>query len=124
VTYVTVLDTNQAKRIPYQENQTEKIQQHKTQQAQKEWKQHSSILKNDLEKTKQVYETYCTNIDITSTSNCINTISPRLETYKEHIKSAKNFMQDNNHLLPNQQELLAILDEHSIYTKTLENSVK
>jgi hypothetical protein len=124
ITLFFISTANQAKRIPYQENQTEKIQQHKTQQAQKEWKQHSSILKNDLEKTKQAYETYCTNIDITSAPNCINTISPRLETYKEHIKNAQNFTQNNKHLLPDQQELLATLDEHSIYTTTLGSSIK
>ncbi len=92
-------------------------------QADSKWKQHSDILSNDAEKTNEAYNMYCVGVDMSGVPNCVDVVYPRLEVYATHIVSAQNFMLDKGNIFNNQQQLLSNLDEHSVYVKTLANSL-
>lgn len=87
------------------------------------WTQHVNILSNDAEKTDELVNLYCSNIDISEVPNCINIVYPRLETYAVHISNAQSFMLNEGNIFKNQQEFLAYLDEHVIYVRTNANNL-
>ena len=87
------------------------------------WTEHIEIIENDAKKTNEAYNSYCVSIDMSGVPTCVNTIYPRLEVYATHIANAQNFMLNQGSAFDNRQKLLANLDEHSVYVKTIANNL-
>ena len=90
-------------------------------EADKVWREYVSILQNDGDKTKEIVNNYCSNVDYTEFPNCYNNLQPRLEAYATHIVNAQNFLSNTENIFSNKNSLLASLDEEAVFVTSISN---
>lgn len=93
-------------------------------QTSQEWSNYKDLLNADLEKINSIGKNECNNPKTyQEVSDCIGSLSPRLQAYKLHLEQARSFLNTNGEAFSNRLELQADVDDQLVWVVGVENKL-